>query len=79
MSNTSLPQVNTETAAELGLNAEEFEQIKDILGRVISTQTIKVESGLNRQTILMNSLSPAMYTVTIGNKHQKTIKRITKI
>ena len=33
MSNTSLPQVNTETAAELGLNAEEFEQIKDILGR----------------------------------------------
>ena len=33
MSNTSLPQVNIETAAELGLNAEEFEQIKDILGR----------------------------------------------
>jgi hypothetical protein len=53
--------------------------ITDVLGRVISVQTVKTEIGVNRQTISMSALPPAMYTLTFGNRQQNITRKITKI
>ncbi|MCH2021545.1 MAG: T9SS type A sorting domain-containing protein [Saprospiraceae bacterium] len=53
--------------------------IRDVLGRVLSAQIIKTKSGINRHTISMSTLRPAIYILTFGNNQQKITKRITKI